>query len=103
MASPRRTWGSDRGELVAVAVKGQDEDGAIGVGFELPAELQDVRVDSPRRGKPLVSPHFVEQPLARDHLAAMGDQVNEQVELLARETHFLAGSPDLARPRADAH
>src|SRR5215475_9627272 len=89
-------------ELVAVAVKGQDPDRTIDVGFEFLPEPQDVRVDRPRRGESLVAPYLVQKPLPCDHLAPMRDQEHQQVELLAREAQLLTGLEDLAGSRADA-
>ena len=47
-------------------------------------------------GKPLVAPHLVEQPLAREDLAPMLDQVAQEVELLARQPDLDAGAEGLA-------
>src|SRR5207245_10080465 len=90
-------------ELVTVTMEGQDPDRAIGVGFELPSEPEYVSIDGAGRGETLVSPHLVEQSLARDHFASMRDQEDEQIELLARQPHLVTGLEYLAPARAHPH
>src|SRR5712692_2913982 len=92
---------SHRRELVTVAVEGEDPDGPVGVGFELPPEPEDVGVNGASGGESLVSPHLVQQSLARDHFAPMGDQKDEQIELLPRQADFPARLEHLPNTRSN--
>src|SRR5207247_8909650 len=54
-------------------------------------------------GDLLVAPHRFEEPVARDHFAAMLDEIAQEVELLASEPHLPARAEGLAAAQANAH
>src|SRR5439155_17750202 len=90
-------------EAVALAVDGQDMTRALGIVLELLPEAQDVGVHGPRGGELLVAPDLVEQPVSRDDLVAVLDQIAQQIELLASQAHFLAPAEDLPASQPDPH
>src|SRR5688572_12591422 len=93
---------SRRSELVTLAVHRLDEDGPVGIALELPAEPQDVSVHGPGRGKPLVPPHLVQQPLAGHDLPPMLHEVHQQIELLAGQPHLHPCPYDTPGAQVDA-
>ena len=87
---PRRApvlCASSRGrDLVADAPDGDDRRGVA----ELAAQLAHVHVDRARVAGEGVAPDALEQLVARQHEAAVVEQLPEQVELLRRELDLLA-------------
>src|SRR5262249_3407805 len=81
---------------VALAVDRQNMRGPLGVLLELLAEPEHVGVHGPRRGEALVAPHLVEEPLPRQDLPAVLDQIAQEVELLARQADLGPGAEHLA-------
>src|SRR5690348_15585755 len=75
----------------------------LGILLEFLAEPQHVGVDRPGGGKLLVAPHLVEEAVAGDHLAAVLDEIAEEVELLARQPHLATRAEGLAAAEADPH
>ena len=59
---------------------------------ELGAQPSDVDVDRSRLDQPIVAPHALEQPLARQHAVAVLDQALQQLELAPRQAD--AGAVD---------
>src|SRR5207247_5882682 len=80
-----------------------DEVRALRIVLELLAQPEDMGVHRPRRRELVVPPYLVEQPIPGDHLAPVLHQVAQQVELLPREPHLLAGLEGLAAAQAHAH
>src|SRR5919204_3866304 len=70
-----------RPDLVADAPHGDDRRRVP----ELPAELADVDVHGPRVPGKGVSPHALEQLIAREHEPAVVEQLPQEVELLRGE------------------
>src|SRR5215470_3060416 len=90
-------------EAVALAVGGEDVDRMLGVLLEFLAQAQHVGVHRACGRKLLVAPHLVEEAVARDHLAAMLDQIAEKIELLARQPHLAPRAKGLAAAEPDPH
>src|SRR5262249_58080900 len=86
-----------------LSVHSLDPHRPVGIDLEFPAQPQDVRVDGARGGETLIPPDLVQQPLARDDLSAVLDEVHEQVELLAREAHVDARAEDTTSPQVDPY
>src|ERR1700751_1007976 len=61
---------------------------------ELPPQLAHVDVDRPRIAREGVAPHALEQLVAREHEAAVVEQLPEEVELLRCQADLLV--PDVA-------
>jgi hypothetical protein len=60
-------------------------------------QLGDAVVDGTRTARVLPSPQHVEQPVAREQLVGMGEQVLEQCERLRRQVQLGAGEPGAVR------
>src|SRR5262249_50093087 len=86
-----------RSDLVADPPHGDDRRGVP----ELAAQLADVHVDGARVAGERVAPHPLEQLVAREHEAAVVEQLPEQVELLRRELYLLAVHARLAPAGVD--
>ena len=67
-----------------------DRHDGVGEEGQLLAEAPDVHVDRPGAAGVLVAPHVGQQQVAREHAAAMLDEVLKQQELLRRQLHVLA-------------
>jgi hypothetical protein len=65
-----------------------DRDDRVGEEGQLLAQAADVHVDGARAAGVLVAPHVGQQEIAREHAAAVLDQILEQQE-------FLRGEPDV--------
>src|SRR5437660_6656141 len=63
---------------------------------ELPSELAHVDVDGARIAGEGVAPDALEQLVARQHEAAVGEELPEEVELLRREMELHLGYANLA-------
>ena len=85
------------GDLVADAPDRHDRAGVA----ELAPQLANVDVDGPRVAREGVAPDPLEQLVARQHEAAMVEELPEQVELLGGELHLLAGDGHLTAARVD--
>src|SRR5690606_25172676 len=57
---------------------------------DLLAQATDVHVDGPRAAGVLVAPHIGEQEIAREHPAAVFDQILQQQELLRGQAYLRA-------------
>ena len=82
-----------------------DRDDGVGEEGQLLAQPADVHVDRARAAGVLVAPHVGQQQVARQHAAAVLDQILEQQEFLRGQPHLLAvhvdGVPlDVDRERA---
>src|SRR5258708_37441718 len=77
-------------ELVPHAVHGQEELRVGGTRLDLLAQLGDVNVDGARQRRLVVAPDLVEQAVARDHLAAVLDEVPQEAHLARRHLDSLA-------------
>ena len=86
-----------RRDLVPDAPDGHDRRGVA----ELAAELADVDVDGARVAGEGVAPDALEQLVAREHEAAVVEQLPEQVELLRRELDLLLADAHLAAAGVD--
>src|SRR5919199_1252699 len=86
------------GDLVPDAPHGGDRAALA----ELAAKLPHVHVDRPRVACERVPPDPLEQLVARQHEAAVVEQLPEQVELLRRELDVLALHGHLAAAGVDA-
>src|SRR5581483_9217803 len=84
-------------DLVPDAPDGDDGRGVA----ELATELADVDVHRPRVAGEGVAPHTLEQLVAREHEAAVVEQLPEEVELLRRELDLLVGDVHLAPAGVD--
>ncbi len=71
------------------------------VALDLLAQPVDVGVDRPRLDLDLVAPHLAQQLAAADHLARLGRQQGQQVELGEGQVDFFALPPDLAAVQVD--
>ena len=87
-----------RRDLVADAPDGDDRRRVA----ELAAQLADVDVDRARVAGEGVAPDALEQLVARQHEAAVVEQLPEQVELLRRELDLLVADARLAAAGVDA-
>ena len=58
--------------------------------WKLFAQAPDVNVDGPRRTGILVVPHIRQEPIAREHPAAVLEEILKQQELLCRQPHVVA-------------
>src|SRR5215210_8519073 len=85
LAGDRIACGPD---LIADAPHGHDRGGLP----ELPSQLAYMNVHGPRITGERVAPDSLEQLVAREHEAAMVEQLPEQVELLRRELHLLVAN-----------
>ena len=65
---------------------------------DLAAQLAHVHVDRARVARERVAPHALEQLVARQHEAAVVEQLPQQVELLRRELDLLVADARLAAP-----
>src|SRR5688572_32909959 len=72
-------------EPVAHLWYGQDMPGLAAVGFDLVAELEDVRLDGAGRRVVYPSPHLAQQLVPRHHGPARRHERHEQAVLLVRE------------------
>src|SRR5258707_13733647 len=68
---------------------------------ELAAQVADVHVDDVRRRIVLIAPHGAEDLLARDDLAVVAHEVDEQLELRRRQGDRLAAAAHLAAEQID--
>src|SRR5204862_5880072 len=68
---------------------------------ELPPQLADVHVDRAGVAREGVAPDPLEQLIAREHEAAVVEQLPKQVELLRRELDLLVADLDLAAAGVD--
>ena len=68
---------------------------------ELAPEIADVDIDDVGLGIVLVAPNRREDLLAGENAAAMAHQMDEQVELGARQSHLLSGAAHLAGDQVD--
>src|SRR4030095_4657069 len=103
MAPPRTLSVSWNDESIPLAMHGLDEGRLVGIVLELAAQAQHVGVHRARGREPLVAPHFVEQSLARDDVALVLDQVDEQVKLLARQAELASRARHPPSAPVDAH
>jgi len=69
--------------------------------LDLLPQLGDEVVDRPRRRRLLVSPHLIQDLLARDDLAGVRDEIAEQIEFAGGEVDALAGPVRLVRAEVD--
>src|SRR5215217_7474197 len=67
-----------------------DRDDRVRQQRELLAKPPDVNVDGARAAGVLVAPHVAEEQIARQHPAAVLEQVLQQQEFLGGEPHFRA-------------
>ena len=88
------------GEAVADTAH-RANDLAIGDAGELLAQVRDVDVDDVVVAEPVLTPHGVEQLTASQHLAGIGGELVEQIELDLGEVDRLAAQFDLAGEGAD--
>src|SRR3989442_5448247 len=79
-------------EFVATAVNSKNETRLFRVWFQLLSEMDDLRIDCPRVGIVLISPHRVQKPIPAERFAGMRDKVGEQGELFGREINLFAGA-----------
>src|SRR4051812_1361710 len=86
-----------RRHLVADAPHGDDRRCVA----ELAAQLADVHVDRARVACEGVAPHALEQLVARQHEAAVIEQLPEEIELLRRELDLFLADAHLAPARVD--
>src|SRR5438093_2553343 len=93
----RRSGVSRRRDLVADAPHGDDRRGIA----ELSPQLAHVHVDGARVAGERVAPDPLEQLVARQHEAAVVEQLPEQVELLRRQLDLLLDDPHLASAGVD--
>src|SRR5207253_9268317 len=77
-------------EFIATAVNGKNETRLLRVWFQLLSEMDDVRIDCPRVGIVLITPHRVQKPIAAERFAGMRNKVGEQGELFGREINLCA-------------
>src|SRR5262249_59441705 len=78
---PRRGIASSVVEAVAGAAHGQDQGGLRGIALELLAQVADVHVDCARLAVGRSAPDRLQQLLAAEDAAAMGDQGAQHLEL----------------------
>src|SRR5262245_46521217 len=79
-------------EPVADAVHGVQQLRVRRIALELLAQLEHVRVDRARRRRRVVAPHGAQQVVARAGLAAVPQQMAEQIGLLRQEPERLAAA-----------
>src|SRR5438034_5640388 len=79
-------------EFVAAAVNGQNEPRLLGIRLQLLPEVKDVGVYRARAGVVLIAPHLIQQAVTAERFRRMGDEVNQQRELLRRELDGYAGA-----------
>src|SRR4029453_13321417 len=103
MAPPRTLSVSWNDESIPLAMHGLDEGRLVGIVLELAAQAQHVGVPRARGRDPLAPPHFVERPPARDGAALVLSQVDEQVELLARQAELAPRARPPPSAPVDAH
>ena len=68
---------------------------------ELAAQVADVHIDDVRRRVVLVAPDGAQDLLAREHLPAVAQQVDQQLELGRRQLHRRAAAAHLAGEQVD--
>src|SRR5215471_18819532 len=84
-ALARRTdWATLRAKDVASSPD-RVQQSRLGFGLQLAAQIGDEYLDRVRRGEGVITPHLVEQALARDHDALVAHQILEQLELTLGE------------------
>src|SRR5687767_5015766 len=76
---------SARVESIPDPMHGLDQTRSLGIVLELLAQLEHVHVNRARRREVVRAPHVVEQTLAIESLAWMGQEIAQQIELLARQ------------------
>src|SRR2546426_12171855 len=69
-------------------MNGKNETRLFRVWFQLLSKMNDVRVDCPCVRIILVTPHRVQQPIARERFAGMRNKVGKQGELFGREINL---------------
>jgi hypothetical protein len=84
-------------------VSGENELGTLRVILELLPQPEDVRVHGPGRGKLIVSPHLVQQPIAGDDFASVLDQIPQEIKFLACEPDLSARLEGLPAAQAQPH
>src|SRR5581483_3848009 len=74
---------------------------SVACGRDLVPDAPDVDVHRPRVAGEGVAPHTLEQLVAREHEAAVVEQLPEEVELFRRELDLLVGDVHLAPAGVD--
>src|SRR5258708_37813205 len=90
-------------EPVALAVDRHDVGRLFRVRFELLPQPEDVRIYRAGRGELIIAPHFIQQPISGQDLAAVLHEAAEELKLLAREPDFAAGLEGLAGAHVPAY
>src|SRR5207245_6895117 len=88
-------------ELVATAMNGKYETRFLGVRLQLLPEVNDVRVDGPRARIVFVSPHFIQEPIARECFRRMRDEVSQQRKFFRREIYSCTRAQNFIAPNVD--
>src|SRR5664279_5390720 len=89
-----------RGSLGAKDVAGSPDrvqQARLAVGLQLATQVGDEDLDRVGRREWVISPHLVEQPLARDHDALVAHQVLQQLELALGQVDRALAAHDLVR------
>src|SRR3954466_7846422 len=88
-------------KLVTGAMDGGDMFRFVRRALDLLPELRHEVVDRPRGRRFLVAPDLIEDLLASDDLAGVGDKIPEEVELARREVDSLSGAVRLMGSEVD--
>src|SRR6266404_4717439 len=86
-------------KLIAGSVQRQDKARMRAILFHLLAQLHHVRVYGTRSGIILVAPHVFEQAIPAERLAAMQDEVAQQVQFLGGKIDRLPGTRGAMRQK----
>src|SRR6266849_5864891 len=90
-------------EPVALAVDRHDVGRLFRVRFEFLPQPEDVRIYRACRGELIIAPHFIQQPISGQDLAAVLHEAAEELKLLAREPNLAAGLEGLAGTQVQAY
>src|SRR5579863_5593601 len=93
-SSPQQNASAD--ELVARSVNRQNESRFLRLGFDFLPKANNVRVHRARRGKAIVSPDILEQPIAAQGFSGMNQEIFQKLELFRRKIQRMTLARHLA-------
>src|SRR5258708_5533353 len=88
-------------ELIPTAMHGQNEPRLLRIHFHFLSQVYDVGVNSARIRIVIVSPHRIQQTVARERLGWMGDEIRQKRKLLRRKVDGIAGAQYLITAKVD--
>src|SRR5258705_7292801 len=88
-------------ELVPTAVYGQNEPRFLRIHFQFLSQVDDVGVNSTRVRVVIVSPHRIQQAIARERLGWMGEEICQQRKFLRGKFDRIAGAQYLITAKVD--